>query len=246
MALRERMEQEGDWLFRWRSYLPLLVIVAVVLVAWLDRPYDRPLSLGTQIACFFVGVLGQVVRVLVAAYVPKRTSGRNTGKGQVADSLNTTGIYSVLRHPLYLGNYLMWIGCIAVVGSGWLVVCTTLAYWLYYERIMLCEERFLLGKFEEEYKAFAAETTAFWPRVWRWTKPAMPFCWKTALKREYASFAGYVIVFCLLAQGPRLLPGIGGGFRPDWIWTSVLLAGIAAYVGVRIARKKKLLSVDGR
>ena len=34
----------------------------------------------------------------------KNTSGRNT-HDQVADSLNTSGIYSIVRHPLYVGNF---------------------------------------------------------------------------------------------------------------------------------------------
>lgn len=41
--------------------------------------------------------------------VPKGTSGRNTSQ-QVADTLSTDGVYSVVRHPLYLGNFLMCMG----------------------------------------------------------------------------------------------------------------------------------------
>ena len=37
-----------------------------------------------------------------------KTSGKNTAK-QIAESLNTSGIYSVLRNPLYLANFLNWL-----------------------------------------------------------------------------------------------------------------------------------------
>ena len=31
MALREELRKQGNWLFRWRSYLPLIMIVIVLL-----------------------------------------------------------------------------------------------------------------------------------------------------------------------------------------------------------------------
>ena len=51
----------------------------------------------------------------------KHTSGRST-KEQVADALNTKGIYSTVRHPLYLGNYFMWIGIVMFTYNIWFVL----------------------------------------------------------------------------------------------------------------------------
>ena len=56
-----------------------------------------------------ISVLGFLVRFYTIGTTPKGTSGRNT-KEQVADVLNSSGMYSMLRHPLYLGNYLIWLG----------------------------------------------------------------------------------------------------------------------------------------
>ena len=55
-----------------------------------------------SIVLCFVGFL---VRFYTIATSAKDTSGRNT-KQQVANSLNTKGIYSIIRHPLYFGNYM--------------------------------------------------------------------------------------------------------------------------------------------
>ena len=49
------------------------------------------------------------MRFYTVGTTPKETSGRNTNQ-QVAAVLNSTGMYSMLRHPLYLGNYLIWVG----------------------------------------------------------------------------------------------------------------------------------------
>lgn len=103
------------------------------------------------IGCF-CGLIafGSDIRAIAIGTSNKNTSGRNT-KQQVAEALNTKGIYSTMRHPLYVGNYFMWIGIVAYTGNIWFVVLVSLAFWLYYERIMFAEERFLERKFGEDY-----------------------------------------------------------------------------------------------
>ena len=58
--------------------------------------------------------MGFLFRAWAIGTTPAGTSGRNT-KEQVAEVLNSTGIYSIVRHPLYVGNYFMWIGIVAYV-----------------------------------------------------------------------------------------------------------------------------------
>ena len=59
---------------------------------------------------------------LCVGFTPRGTSGRNTKEGQVAESLNTLGMYSMCRHPLYLGNLLMWLGIVMYMGHLWFAV----------------------------------------------------------------------------------------------------------------------------
>ncbi len=56
-----------------------------------------------------ISFFGLALRVIVVGHAPYGTSGRNT-REQVADTLNTTGMYSIVRHPLYLANYLIILG----------------------------------------------------------------------------------------------------------------------------------------
>ncbi len=103
MALIEEMENSGAWLFRWRSYLPLFaLIVLVVLMKDFSYPYnDHHFDMIWELFCLSISFMGLGIRALTIGQTPRRTSGRNTKK-QVAESLNTTGIYSLVRHPLYL------------------------------------------------------------------------------------------------------------------------------------------------
>ncbi|MEZ4871589.1 MAG: hypothetical protein R2827_04935 [Bdellovibrionales bacterium] len=44
-------------------------------------------------------LLGQFVRAYAVGFSGNKTSGRNTSAGQVAESINKTGMYSMVRHP---------------------------------------------------------------------------------------------------------------------------------------------------
>lgn len=244
MALRETMESQGRWLFRYRSALPLLALGLVAAAVAIEEPFVRSPDRTLQLVCLGVGALGMLVRLLVAGHVPKRTSGRNTSKGQVADSLNTTGLYATVRHPLYLGNLLLWLACGGVVGVAWLVAVMGLLFWIYYERIMLAEEAFLRGQFGETFETWAARTPAFVPHPWRWSSPELGFCARTALKREYHSAYAFVVIFVVLAHVPLLIPL--RRFRPDPWLLGLLAVATALWVLVRIARKRGRLSVKGR
>src|SRR6187431_3684361 len=120
MAIREELERQGTWLFRWRSYLPL-VLVAFFAIAF--RGYRWPFESYARYAlwaelCFGVSFLGLACRCLTIGFAPWGTSGRNT-KEQIADQLNTTGMYSFVRHPLYLGNFLIGLGVFSAPFIWW-------------------------------------------------------------------------------------------------------------------------------
>jgi protein-S-isoprenylcysteine O-methyltransferase Ste14 len=110
-----------------------------------------------EVGCLLVSLLGLGVRILTIGHAPKDTSGRNT-QGQVAGTLNTTGMYSVVRHPLYLGNYLMWLGISMFLHTWWFVALMTALFALYYERVMFAEEAFLRQKFGDAFERWADAT----------------------------------------------------------------------------------------
>ena len=152
MGLQRGLASTGDWLFRWRSFLPITVVVCAVVVM-LPIPiakHDGLLADSIEVIALGISFLGMVIRAITVGHTPAGTSGRNT-VGQVAESLNTTGIYSIVRHPLYLANFLIGLGLACFTLTWWFPLMYTLTFWLYYERIMMAEEAFLRLKFGEQF-----------------------------------------------------------------------------------------------
>ena len=200
MALINSFEKSGNVLFRYRGQIPVILFLAAIPVVYLTNvdyltPRTENVFLWIAIA---LSALGFIIRAISIATTPKGTSGRNTKDGQVAESLNTSGIYSTVRHPLYLGNYFMWIGIILYTYNFSFVVIVSLLYWLYYERIMFAEERFLEKKFGDEYMNWAATIPAFVPSFKRYNRNEVPFSFKSVLRREYSGVLATVIGFVFI------------------------------------------------
>ena len=246
MELKNHFETSGQWLFRWRSYLPAVLLLPLIFAATdFERPWGRhDVQEFWELFCIAVTLLGLTVRVLVAGFVPGGTSGRNTKK-QVADSLNTTGIYSVCRHPLYLGNFLVALGWAMFYHDGWLIAVFCMAFWLYYERIMMTEEAFLREKFGDEFRTWAAQTPAFIPQLRKWKKPELRFSVRTMIRREYLTFVGAMLVFVTL----ELLEHwhVEGQVALESFWPWLLALTGMTFLAVRLLHKcTRCLAEEGR
>jgi len=236
MTLIEEMERSGGWLFRWRSYLPLFVLALLVgsIVAYRPDLDARVLDDGWEAVCLSIGLLGLGIRLLTVGYSPPGTSGRNT-RAQVARSLSTTGPYSVARHPLYLGNLLMWLGPALYPRLWWLALLVVLIFWLHYERIMLAEERFLREKFGSAFTEWARRTPAIIPRPWLWRPPSPAFSIRKALRREASSYLGLVSTLAALELTSGL--ALEGRVEVDPVWIALLAPGVALSILVRLTRR---------
>ena len=244
--LRDDLEAHGSWLFRRRSYLPLplLALLAPALADFRYPAGSYPLHLLWTALCLGVATLGLAVRVKAVGHAPEGTSGRDT-RGQVAEVLNTTGMYSVVRHPLYLGNALMWLGVALFPRSVWLVAVAMLLFWLLYERIMLAEEEFLRRRFGAAYEEWASRTPAFLPDPRAWTRPALPFSPRTVLRREYSGLLGVVGALSLAECVGSWRAGIG--VLPNPVLLVPLAIATALYFLLRTMKHRtRWLHVEGR
>lgn len=162
----------------------------------------------------------------------------------MADGLNTMDAYSVVRHPLYLGNCLMWLGIAMLTCNAAFVAVFALCYWLYYERIMFAEEQFLRRKFGVAYLDWAGRTPAFLPDFRHYRASGIAFSWKKVVKKEkngvFALFLLFtlfdIIVYWQVASVSLNLP----------LYVATAISGIACFVLKYVKSHTKLLDEQGR
>jgi len=240
MALAEEFESQGNWLFKYRSWLPLVLLIAGAGVySFTELNPEFSFSKGTDIElryeylCLAVGILGLMIRVFTVGFTPRNTSGRNV-HGQVADVVNTKGIYATVRHPLYLGNYFMWLAPAMLPGHTWFIVAFTLAYWLYYERIMFAEEQFLRKKFGNRYTDWAAKVPAFIPNPFLYKKSEASFNYIKVIRNEKN---GIVAIFFIFAAFEWLGAYLSDEHYFNNFFLYGLMASLAYYVVVKVLIK---------
>lgn len=253
MALQEELELQGNWLFRYRSILPLIILaIGTLLYLYTELHPDTFFIEETsyegyyELACLFICLFGLGIRIYTIGHTPANTSGRNAMKGQLADSLNTTGIYSVVRHPLYLGNFFMWLGIAFLTGNFWFTALFCLLYWIYYERIMFAEEQFLRNKFGAEYIQWAANVPAFVPNLSlkNFKKPLYPFSWRKVLKKEKNGLAAVFLIFSFFDIIGEIAEG-----RSDynyWLLAMNVATGLLYLILKYLKKYTDVLNEEGR
>lgn len=184
-----------------------------------------------------------MIRIVTVGYVPRGTSGRTT-RNPKASVLNTTGMYSIVRHPLYLGNFFIWLGVSMFPRSLFFSLSAILLFFLYYERIIFAEESFLQDRFGREFSEWAERTPLFLPRFKNWSRPSLRFSWKMVLKREYTGFFAIIVVFtCLEIAGDLFYLG---KWQLDWEWMILFAAGLITYIVLISLKKAGVLNDENR
>lgn len=240
MALQEEFESQGNFLFKYRGILPIVILfvgLGILFFAVTDNPdnFDYEEFSGYTLLSLAVAFLGQIIRAYTVGHTPMHTSGRNT-KEQVADVLNSTGIYSTVRHPLYVGNFFMWLGVGMLTENLWFLVAFTFFYWVYYERIMFAEEQFLRRKFGKPYLTWAEKTPAFVPSLKNFKKPAVAFSWAKVIKKEKNGvLAIFVCFFAFQFFIQSLVEEEVTLYKDFWFYAAIVSFGL--YYIVKLLRK---------
>lgn len=170
----------GAVLFRNRSWLPVPFLAVPLLVPAVQT------RAGWSIGAILI-LLGELTRYLgvAAAGAVTRRRSRNVQR------LVTYGIFAWARNPLYVGNFLLWMGF--VVGSGllWFLPVAVALFAVEYTLIVRYEEGVLESIFGEEYVAYKARTPRWIPRPPH-APESGPHEWSEALRSELSTIAQFV------------------------------------------------------
>lgn len=232
------LARSGRLLFRIRKYNMYLLIAIGVVVAYLvhdlgpfaDHRADRAwfwLSLA-------VALTGAIIRVITSGFAAFGTSGK-TKKQAMAEELNTTGPYSLVRNPLYVGRIVNFTGIAMLTGSWVYGAIVFLVSVLVYERIAVFEEEFLLDKFGDEHRNWAREVRALVPRLHGYVPPKYDFWWRRMIWREYKKFfqLGSALIMYDFVRRDFVLPAA----PYDLFWYYAYGALFVVRAGFSVARR---------
>jgi len=169
----------GAVLFRHRGWLP----VPFLLVPLLARGTMQPRN---WIIGFVLIVLGEAIRlagVAAAGTVTRRRS-------RTVQRLVTYGIFAWMRNPLYVGNFLIWIGFTVISGVLWFLPIAALLFAVEYTLIVRYEEGVLESIFGQEYLDYKRRTPLWFPRPPK-TRESGPHHWAEAWRSEISTFMQY-------------------------------------------------------
>jgi protein-S-isoprenylcysteine O-methyltransferase Ste14 len=233
------LARSGRVLFRIRKSNIYVVIAIGVVVAFFSRKLGPFESAPANQAWFWVSLavalIGALIRVYTSGHAAFGTSGKAKRQAEAAE-LNTTGPYSLVRNPLYVGRIVNFTGLAMLTGSWAYGALIFLISLLVYERIAVFEEEFLRGKFGEEHARWAREVPGLLPRLHGFVPPKYPFWWRRMIWREYKKFFQLASALFLydIARRHFVPPTDPAGL----FWYYVYAAVFVIRAGFSIARRR--------
>jgi len=235
MTTQNRSEKLGNQFFKYRGQIPVLFFMLAFFLMHYFPAQNKWLDQSNTLIAVSLVVLGHLIRALAVGKRAAHTSGRNRDE-QVAEALNSTGIYSMVRHPLYLGNITTYMGWVVFTGIDWLIPAMLVGFLFYYRFIIYAEEQFLTRKFGQDYLDWKSATPLLLPAFWKFKANPQPFSFKTVLENEYSGIAASMTTaWVLLAFQWYVL----GQFQEKSLLILAMALFIAVFtLGLRYLKKK--------
>jgi membrane-associated PAP2 superfamily phosphatase/protein-S-isoprenylcysteine O-methyltransferase Ste14 len=192
--------------------LPALLLLLIV-VGLNDPTFQRTIAIdhAWEAGCICIAALGLALRLLVA------------GREPVLDRY-VTGPHSIVRHPVLIGNGLVWLG-LALFPRSWPTAlgCFSVVA-LACGPLVARHDLALRQRLGHSFDTYAEGTPALVPAIRRWMPPSTAFSWPTALSQEGWPILGTALAFTLLEVAGDLI--IGEALHVDTAW--VMLVGLAS------------------
>jgi len=196
-GVRPRAERIGRFLYRWRAYTPLPLVLVVLLAS---RPTGWSIGAGMPLV-----LLGETLRIDSLRFIGGSSRSRALG----GETLVAEGPYARTRNPLYLGNLLLSTGLALFSGIPVLPPLLWILFAVQYAAIIRAEEAELARRFPEEFAAYKNAVPRFFPRGWGRSigKPGLGM--RAALRVERPTLAAIGLLLGAMLLRAPLLGGRG-------------------------------------
>jgi protein-S-isoprenylcysteine O-methyltransferase Ste14 len=182
----------GAWAFRHRTWLPIVPALPLLLAPPLSLTWPDKATGVLLVAA------GQILRFWAVRHIGviSRTRTMRLGK------LITSGPYSFVRNPLYVGNALLWTGFVVWSQVLWMLPIAWAIFALQYGAMAQWEELILSERYPA-YRVYAAQVGRWvprWNRTWyrRPHTPVETYRWSRVLFSERGTLIAEIAMALLL------------------------------------------------
>jgi protein-S-isoprenylcysteine O-methyltransferase Ste14 len=178
-----RAAQIGGVLFRNRSWLPVPFLLVALLVP------AHSTAIHWIVAAILI-VIGEWIRLAGVAAVGMVTRRRS----REVQRLVNYGIFGWMRNPLYVGNFLIWMGFVVASAVLWFLPLAILIFVVEYYYIVRYEEGVLESIFGAEYLSYKERTPRWIPKPPSVKPEPGQHDWAEAWRSEISTFLQYLAI----------------------------------------------------
>ncbi len=224
----------GVWLRRYRRALPIPLVLVTVVGLRPVAPWGSDfLDTVTDVIGVGICALGQWLRLWAWG------SNAAVGKWGVRDR----GPYTLMRHPLYAGNFLIVLGLVVVFNNPWAYLLLLPPFAYLYHVITDMEEKRMRRRFGSDYHEYREkEVPRFLPALGNLgtaLRTTHPFGWGLAWRKEFESCCGWLAGVVVLEIYEGVL---ARGWEQNWPYTQGGLAvlGLLGVVAVSLTIRRSM------
>ena len=158
------------------------------------RTTDAGLRVGIAIAA-----LGEFLRIWANGYVGHvkvNQTDRASGRTKIG-RLITAGPYAFVRHPLYLGSFLLGAGFCVMVGNIWLSVIALAAFLVIYRKKMAEEEASIHAEWGPEGERYHRSVPQWLPNFRRYANRRGQWSWQGIIASQEWKTLVWVVVLTI-------------------------------------------------
>jgi protein-S-isoprenylcysteine O-methyltransferase Ste14 len=144
-----------------------IIFLAIFLVVWItDSFFVKYSTQFSDYAPFYIRIALSFVILIISGYLARKGLTAVFVKVREKPIVIRNGVFSFVRHPIYLGAILLYLSILAVCFSivslfVWIVII------LFYIYLCKHEEKLLIAKYGNDYEQYKLETPMLLPRLIR-------------------------------------------------------------------------------
>lgn len=178
----------GELLFKYRDYTPIPLVLILLLIA-------KPSAFGAALGTILI-IVGELIRMYSVGFIGSIS---RTRTDSLSDTLVTTGAFSIIRNPIYFGNFFIAIGFALFSGYLWFIILTIIFFFFQYYFIIKYEEFLLENKFGDQYIAYKSSVPCIFPKDLKLLNLEFPQLSLTEILRsERSTLIGILVLWLIL------------------------------------------------